>query len=121
MGCLIDLAAESRNRADPSLRLSVKHLPVRCHTPVSPVTLVMLVYTSVVVTHDMKLARKLADKVVFLVDGRVTFFGPINELDASPEPIVRDFIRLDEVSFLQNSGESIVESREFKNQSGLSS
>jgi phospholipid/cholesterol/gamma-HCH transport system ATP-binding protein len=60
--------------------------------------------TSVVVTHDMKLARKLADRVVFLVDGRVAFFGAVNELDASPEPMVQDFIRLDEVSFLrQNS------------------
>jgi phospholipid/cholesterol/gamma-HCH transport system ATP-binding protein len=56
--------------------------------------------TSVVVTHDMKLARKLADRVVFLVDGRVAFFGPINELDASPEPMVQAFIWLDEVSFL---------------------
>jgi phospholipid/cholesterol/gamma-HCH transport system ATP-binding protein len=59
--------------------------------------------TSVVVTHDMKLARKLADRMVFLVDGRVAFFGPIRELDASSEPVVQDFIRLDEVSFLKSS------------------
>jgi len=59
--------------------------------------------TSVVVTHDVKLARKLADRVVFLVDGRVAFFGPINEMDASLQPIVQDFIRLDEVSFLGKS------------------
>lgn len=55
--------------------------------------------TSVVVTHDMKLARKLADRLVFLVDGRVAFFGPTRQLDASPEPTIRDFIQLDEVSF----------------------
>jgi len=59
--------------------------------------------TSIVVTHDMKLARKLADRVVFLVDGKVAFFGPISELDASAEPVVQDFIRLDEVSFLAGS------------------
>ncbi len=59
--------------------------------------------TSVVVTHDMNLARKLADRVVFLVDGRVAFFGPASQLDASPEPVVKDFILLDEVSFLKNS------------------
>jgi len=59
--------------------------------------------TSMVVTHDMKLARKLADRVVFLVDGRVAFFGSIRELDASSEPVVKDFIRLDEVSFLKSS------------------
>ncbi|MGA2611203.1 MAG: ATP-binding cassette domain-containing protein [Terriglobia bacterium] len=56
--------------------------------------------TSVVVTHDMKLARKLADRVVFLVDGRVAFFGAVGELDASQEPMVQAFIWLDEVSFL---------------------
>ncbi len=59
--------------------------------------------TSVVVTHDMKLARKLADRVVFLQEGRVAFFGPVSELCASPEPFIRDFIRLDEVSFLESS------------------
>jgi ABC-type transporter Mla maintaining outer membrane lipid asymmetry ATPase subunit MlaF len=57
--------------------------------------------TSVVVTHDMKLARKLADRVVFLVDGRVAFFGPISELDASEEPVVQAFIYFDEVSIAQ--------------------
>jgi phospholipid/cholesterol/gamma-HCH transport system ATP-binding protein len=56
--------------------------------------------TSVVVTHDMKLARKLADRVVFLVDGRVAFFGTIAEMDQSSVPMVQDFIRLDEVSLL---------------------
>jgi ABC-type transporter Mla maintaining outer membrane lipid asymmetry ATPase subunit MlaF len=59
--------------------------------------------TSMVVTHDMKLARKLADRVVFLQEGRVAFFGPISGLCASPEPFIQDFIRLDEVSFLENS------------------
>lgn len=56
--------------------------------------------TSIVVTHDMKLARKLADRVVFLVDGKVAYFGPIARLDDSAEPVVQDFIRLDEVSLL---------------------
>lgn len=56
--------------------------------------------TSIVVTHDVKLARKLADRVVFLVEGRVAFFGPIHQLDSAPEPVIQDFIQLDEVSFL---------------------
>jgi ABC-type transporter Mla maintaining outer membrane lipid asymmetry ATPase subunit MlaF len=56
--------------------------------------------TSVVVTHDMKLARKLADRVVFLVDGRVAYFGPVNRLDDSHEHVIQDFIRLDEVSLV---------------------
>ena len=56
--------------------------------------------TSIVVTHDMKLARKLADRVVFLVDGRVAFFGTTAEMDRSTVPMVQEFIQLDEVSFL---------------------
>jgi ABC-type transporter Mla maintaining outer membrane lipid asymmetry ATPase subunit MlaF len=56
--------------------------------------------TSVVVTHDMKLARKLADRVVFLVEGEVAYFGPMSQLDDSSENVIKDFIRLDEVSLL---------------------
>ncbi|MFB3920310.1 MAG: ABC transporter ATP-binding protein [Terriglobia bacterium] len=59
--------------------------------------------TSIVVTHDMRLARKLADRIVFLVDSRVAFFGPVSDMDKSSEPVVRDFIELDEVSFLKGS------------------
>ncbi len=57
--------------------------------------------TSVVVTHDVKLARKLADRLVFLVDGRVAFFGTVPEMDRSDVPMVKEFIELDEVSFLK--------------------
>lgn len=56
--------------------------------------------TSIVVTHDMKLARKLADRVVFLVGGRVAYFGPMSQMDDSDESVIQDFIRLDEVSFM---------------------
>ncbi len=52
--------------------------------------------TSIVVTHDMRLARKLADRVVFLVEGRVAFFGPIGKLDVCEDPMVQAFIYLDE-------------------------
>jgi len=57
--------------------------------------------TSIVVTHDMKLARKLADRVVFLIEGRVAFFGPVKELDNSREEVIQEFIQLDEVSLLK--------------------
>ncbi len=62
--------------------------------------------TSVVVTHDMRLARKLADRVVFLVDGRVAFFGTTSDMDRSPEPVIQEFIQLDEVSLLPTSAGS---------------
>jgi phospholipid/cholesterol/gamma-HCH transport system ATP-binding protein len=53
--------------------------------------------TSVVVTHDMRLAKKLADRVVFLHEARVIFFGSPREMERSSEPIVREFLELDEL------------------------
>jgi len=53
--------------------------------------------TSVVVTHDTHLAKKIADRVVFLQDGKVAFFGPWNEFEASPDPFLRNFLLQDEL------------------------
>jgi phospholipid/cholesterol/gamma-HCH transport system ATP-binding protein len=52
---------------------------------------------SVVVTHDTHLAKKLADRVVFLEDGRVAFFGPWSEFEASTDPFLRNFRIQDEL------------------------
>jgi phospholipid/cholesterol/gamma-HCH transport system ATP-binding protein len=54
--------------------------------------------TSVVVTHDMRLAKKLADRVVFLYEGRVLFFGTYPDLEECDEPIVQEFLTLDELN-----------------------
>jgi phospholipid/cholesterol/gamma-HCH transport system ATP-binding protein len=54
--------------------------------------------TSVVVTHDLDLMNKVADRVVFLHDGGVVFSGTLQELYAFDHPHVREFLRLDEVS-----------------------
>jgi ABC-type transporter Mla maintaining outer membrane lipid asymmetry ATPase subunit MlaF len=51
--------------------------------------------TSIVVTHDTHLAKKLADRVVFLQEGRVVFFGPWAEFESSPQPFLRNFILQD--------------------------
>lgn len=53
--------------------------------------------TSIVVTHDMRFAQKLADRVVFLHEGKAVFFGTIEEMEKSEQPVVRDFLRLDEL------------------------
>lgn len=53
--------------------------------------------TSVVVTHDMRLAKKLADKIVFLHEGRVVFFGNVEEMEKSQEEIVQEFLKLDQL------------------------
>jgi phospholipid/cholesterol/gamma-HCH transport system ATP-binding protein len=52
--------------------------------------------TSIVVTHDMRLARKLGDRIVFLHEARVVFFGSPEEMRRSEQPIVREFLTLDE-------------------------
>src|SRR5947209_5017556 len=58
---------------------------------------IQLNLTSIVVTHDMRLAKKLADRVVFLHEGRAIFFGTYADMERSKEPIVREFLELDEL------------------------
>lgn len=53
--------------------------------------------TSVVVTHDLDLMNRVADQVVFLSEGRVIYFGPPDQLDQSPDPLVKEFLELDRV------------------------
>jgi phospholipid/cholesterol/gamma-HCH transport system ATP-binding protein len=53
--------------------------------------------TSIVVTHDMRLAKKLADRVVFLYEGKAIFFGTSAEMERSTVPIVQEFLELDEL------------------------
>ena len=58
---------------------------------------IQLNLTSIVVTHDMRLAKKLADRIVFLHEGRAIFFGTYPEMEKSEEPIIREFLELDEL------------------------
>jgi len=53
--------------------------------------------TSVVVTHDMRLAKKLADRVIFLHEAKVVFFGSVREMERSPERVIQEFLELDEL------------------------
>ena len=53
--------------------------------------------TSVVVTHDMRLAKKLADRIVFLHEAKVLFFGTYEEMEKCTQPIVQEFLKLDEL------------------------
>jgi phospholipid/cholesterol/gamma-HCH transport system ATP-binding protein len=52
-------------------------------------------FTSVVVTHDMRFAERLADLVLFLHMGRAQFFGPLKAFLASPDPDIQQFLTLD--------------------------
>jgi phospholipid/cholesterol/gamma-HCH transport system ATP-binding protein len=51
--------------------------------------------TSVVVTHDMRFAKKLADRVVFLHLGEARFFGTMQEMERSDDPVLKEFLAMD--------------------------
>lgn len=53
--------------------------------------------TAIVVTHDTHLAKKLADSVVFLQEGKSSVFHSWEEFAHSTDPFIRDFILLDEL------------------------
>jgi len=58
---------------------------------------IQLHLTSVVVTHDMRLAKKLADRIVFLYEAKAIFFGTYADMEKCGEPIVQEFLELDEL------------------------
>jgi phospholipid/cholesterol/gamma-HCH transport system ATP-binding protein len=53
--------------------------------------------TSIVVTHDTHLAKKLADSVVFLQEGKVSFFGTWKKFENSRDPFLQNFLAQDEL------------------------
>lgn len=53
--------------------------------------------TAIVVTHDTHLAKKLADSVVFLQEGKSSVFNSWEEFAHSSDPFIRNFILLDEL------------------------
>ena len=53
--------------------------------------------TSVVVTHDLDLMYKVADRVVVLHEGHIIFFGPVADLEKSDHPHIREFLEMDRV------------------------
>jgi phospholipid/cholesterol/gamma-HCH transport system ATP-binding protein len=41
--------------------------------------------------------RKVADSVVFLYEGKAIYFGPVEDLDRSDHPHIREFLAMDRV------------------------
>src|SRR6516225_4263431 len=58
---------------------------------------IQLNLTSLVVTHDMRLAQKLAERVVFLYEAKAIFFGTYAAMEKDPHPIIQEFLQLDEL------------------------
>ena len=52
--------------------------------------------TSIVVTHDLRFAYALADRVLFLHEGRAHFWGSVQEFQQSADPVLQQFQVMDE-------------------------
>ena len=48
--------------------------------------------TTLTITHDMTSARKIADKIAMLYQGKIIWYGTVKELDKTDNPYVRQFI-----------------------------
>jgi len=55
-------------------------------------------FTSIVVTHDVRFAERLADTVLFLDQCRARYFGPLQGFISSGDSLIRQFLTLDAYS-----------------------
>jgi phospholipid/cholesterol/gamma-HCH transport system ATP-binding protein len=81
---------EPTTMVDPIMGDHLANLMLRLKT--------QLLLTAVVVTHDLDLMRRVADKVVVLYEGRAIYFGPVAELENSPHPHIQEFLAMDRVA-----------------------
>jgi phospholipid/cholesterol/gamma-HCH transport system ATP-binding protein len=69
---------------DPIMADVINDLIVKCVREVGT--------TAVSITHDMVSARKIADRIAMLHEGRIVWHGPTEEIDRSGNPFVDQFI-----------------------------
>ncbi len=69
---------------DPIMADVINDLIVKCVRDVGT--------TAVSITHDMVSARKIADQMAMLHQGRIVWHGPTGEIDQSGNPFVEQFI-----------------------------
>ncbi len=69
---------------DPIIADTINELIVRLQERLS--------ITSIVVTHDMRSAFFIADRIAMLSDGLIRFVGTSEEIEASDDPVVREFL-----------------------------
>lgn len=48
--------------------------------------------TTLTITHDMTSARKIADKIAMLYQGKIIWYGTVKDLDKTDDPYVRQFV-----------------------------
>jgi ABC-type transporter Mla maintaining outer membrane lipid asymmetry ATPase subunit MlaF len=81
---------EPTTMVDPIMSDHLANLMLRLKT--------QLHLTAVVVTHDLDLMRRVADKVVVLYEGHAIYFGPVAGLESSPHPHIQEFLAMDRVT-----------------------
>jgi phospholipid/cholesterol/gamma-HCH transport system ATP-binding protein len=69
---------------DPVTSAVIDHLMVRMREKLG--------VTSVVITHDMRSAYTVGSRIAMLYEGRVRQVGTVEEIQRSPDPVVRQFI-----------------------------
>ena len=69
---------------DPIMSDVINDLIVRCVKKLGA--------TALTITHDMTSARKIADKIAMLYDGKIIWMGSVAELDKTDNPYVRQFV-----------------------------
>jgi len=80
----IVLYDEPTTGLDPIVSDSIDQLIIRVRD--------QLDVTTVVVTHDMRSARRIGQRIIMLHDGKVHATGTAAEIFGSKDPIVRQFI-----------------------------
>jgi phospholipid/cholesterol/gamma-HCH transport system ATP-binding protein len=48
--------------------------------------------TALTITHDMQSAKKIADRIAMLYEGKIIWMGTVKELEKTKNPYVRQFV-----------------------------
>jgi len=80
----IMLYDEPTSGLDPLTTATITHLIIKLQRELG--------VTSVVVTHDIRSAFRMATKIAVLHDRKICFFGTPEEMTASADPYLRDFL-----------------------------
>ena len=70
---------------DPVLSSAIDELILKMQSDLS--------VTSIVITHDMKSAMKIANRVLFLFQGEIRFLGSPQDLVESDDPVLSQFVK----------------------------
>ena len=69
---------------DPIMSDVINHLIVECVRDLGA--------TAITITHDMRSARTIANRVAMIYDGKIVWDGPVDKLDAGENPYVDQFV-----------------------------